>query len=164
MVGGIGPGDDPLQLTGRADVPGADAGRRQAGSARPMVLTAVSMDHRTRHWKRPRLNESMISKPLNARKKESNPFNPTELETTVSGGRQDARSSQEGQNLPLFQRPGVLASSMEITIPGRKPDAPSAFQLRLFIRRKWHFTMAIRCWRAFDSLPASAAWLGNLRS
>ena len=40
MVGGIGPGDDPLQLTGRADVPGADAGRRQAGSARPMVLAA----------------------------------------------------------------------------------------------------------------------------
>ena len=39
MVGGIGPGDDPLQLTGRADVPGADAGHRQAGSARPIVLT-----------------------------------------------------------------------------------------------------------------------------
>ena len=38
MVGGIGPGDDPLQLTGRADVPGADAGRRQAGSARPMMM------------------------------------------------------------------------------------------------------------------------------
>ena len=50
MVGGIGPGDDPLQLTGRADVLGADAGRRQAGSARPMVLAAVSMDHRTRRW------------------------------------------------------------------------------------------------------------------
>ena len=33
MVGGIGPGDDPLQLTGRAEVPGADgdAGRRSAG-------------------------------------------------------------------------------------------------------------------------------------
>ena len=24
MVGGIGPGDDPLQLAGRADVPGAE--------------------------------------------------------------------------------------------------------------------------------------------
>ena len=59
MVADIGPGDAPLQLTGRADVPGADAGRRQAGSARPMVLTAVSMDHRTRHWERPGLNQTM---------------------------------------------------------------------------------------------------------
>ena len=49
MVGGIGPGDDPLQLTGRAEVPGADAGRRQAGSAIPMMLAAVSMDPGTRH-------------------------------------------------------------------------------------------------------------------
>ena len=52
MVADIGPGDDPLQLTGRADVPGADAGRRQAGSARPMMLAAVSMDHGTRYWER----------------------------------------------------------------------------------------------------------------
>ena len=52
MVGGISPGYDPIQLTSRADVPGADAGRRQAGSARPMVLAAVSMDHGTRHWER----------------------------------------------------------------------------------------------------------------
>ena len=59
MAGGIGPGDDPLQLTGRADVPGADAGRRQAGSARPMVLAAVSMDHRSRHRERPGSNQTM---------------------------------------------------------------------------------------------------------
>ena len=59
MVADIGPGDDPLQLTGRADVPGADPGRRQAGSARPMMLAAVSMDHRTRHWERPGLNQTM---------------------------------------------------------------------------------------------------------
>ena len=59
MVGGIGPGDDPLQLTGRADVLGADAGRRQAGSARPMVLAAVSMDHRTRRWERSRWIQTM---------------------------------------------------------------------------------------------------------
>ena len=45
MVGGIGPGDDPLQLTGQADVPGADAGRRQAGSARPMVVGAHRGEH-----------------------------------------------------------------------------------------------------------------------
>ena len=59
MVGGIGPGDDPLQLTGRAEVPGADAGRRQAGSARPMMLAAVSMDQGTRHWERSRWIQTM---------------------------------------------------------------------------------------------------------
>ena len=59
MVGGIGPGDDPLQLPGRADVPGADAGRRQAGSARLLVLAAVSMDHRSRHRERPGSNQTM---------------------------------------------------------------------------------------------------------
>ena len=59
MVGGIGPGDDPLQLTGRADVPGADAGRRQAGSARPMVLADVSMAHSMRHWECSRWIQTM---------------------------------------------------------------------------------------------------------
>ena len=43
MVGGVCPWDDPLQLTGRADVPGADAGRRQAGSAR--LLRARRGEH-----------------------------------------------------------------------------------------------------------------------
>ena len=59
MVGGIGPGDDPLQLTGRAEVPGADAGRRQAGSAIPMMLAAVSMDHGTRYWECSRWIQTM---------------------------------------------------------------------------------------------------------
>ena len=59
MVGGMGPRDDPLQLTGQTNVLGADGGRRKAGSARPMVLAAVSMDHGTRHWECSRWIQTM---------------------------------------------------------------------------------------------------------
>lgn len=59
MVGGMGPRDDPLQLTGQTNVLGADGGRRKAGSARPMVLAAVSMDHGTRHRERHGSNQTM---------------------------------------------------------------------------------------------------------
>jgi len=59
MVGGMGPRDDRLQLTGPTNVLGADGGRRKAGSARPMVLAAVSMDHGTRHRERHGSNQTM---------------------------------------------------------------------------------------------------------
>ena len=58
-AGRAGPWDDPCKLSGRDEAAVADAGHRQAGSARPMMLAAVSMDHRTRHWECSRWIQTM---------------------------------------------------------------------------------------------------------